>query len=71
MTHVHSLGLPCTRSRSLAASVSVNTQRLKEIGLYIHARGGIRTHNPSKQAAADPRLDRATTKIGTDSLSTR
>jgi hypothetical protein len=33
-----------------------NTQHSQETDL--HAVGGIRTHNPSKQAAADPRLRR-------------
>jgi len=33
----------------------------------IHAHGGIRTHNPSKRAAADYALDRAAT--GTDNTS--
>jgi hypothetical protein len=30
----------------------------------IHVPGGIRTHNPSKRAGADPYLDRAATGIG-------
>jgi len=35
----------------------VNTQHSKETD--VHDPGGIRTHNPSKQAAADPRLKTA------------
>ena len=30
----------------------------------IHAPGGIRSHSPSKRAAADPQLDRAAIGIG-------
>jgi hypothetical protein len=40
---------------------SNNTQHSQETD--IHASGGIRTHNPSKQADADPRFDRVATGI--------
>jgi len=49
----HSVGLLWKRP------LTDNTQET-----HMHAPGGIRTHKPSKQAAADPRIRRATTTIG-------
>jgi hypothetical protein len=46
----HSVGLLWTRDQ-LVAEISQHSQETD-----IHALGGIRTHNPSKRAAADPRL---------------
>ena len=51
----HSVGLLWTRDRPTAKELSLhNTGHSQETD--IHASGGIRTRNPSKQAAADPRL---------------
>jgi hypothetical protein len=46
----------------VAETLPDNTQHSQETD--IHALGEIRTRNPSKWAAADPRLDRAATGIG-------
>jgi hypothetical protein len=51
----HSVGLLWTRDQLVAeTSLPDNTQHSQETN--IHAPVGIRTHNPSKRAAADPRL---------------
>jgi hypothetical protein len=48
-----SVGLLWTSDQPVAET-SDNTQHSQETN--IHAPGGIRTHNPSQRAAADPRL---------------
>jgi hypothetical protein len=50
----HSVGLLWTSDRPSQRPLPDNTQRTQETD--IHAPGGIRTLNSSKQAAADPRL---------------
>jgi len=57
---VHSVGLIWT-SDQLNTDTSDNTQHSQERDIY--APGVIRTHNPSKPAAADPRLDLSATGI--------
>jgi hypothetical protein len=52
----HSVGLLWKSDQPDARDLSLpdNTQHSQETD--IHASGGIRTHNPSKRAAVDPRL---------------
>jgi hypothetical protein len=50
----HSVGLLWTSDQPTQRPLSDNTQHSHETD--IHAPGGIRTNNPSKRAAADPRL---------------
>jgi len=50
LTHTHTAGLLSTRDRPAADNQSNSEES------DIPASGGIRTHNPSKRAAADPRL---------------
>jgi hypothetical protein len=50
----HSVGLIWTVIRSSQRPLPDNTQRPQQTNIY--ALGGIWTHNPSKRAAADPRL---------------
>jgi hypothetical protein len=58
LDHTHtpqSVGLLWTRDRPVAeTSLPDNTNTVQETN--IHATGGIRTHDPSKRSAADPRL---------------
>ena len=49
----HSVGLLWTSDQPAAEA---STSQHATITTDIHAPGGIRTHNPSKRAAADPRL---------------
>jgi hypothetical protein len=50
----HSTGLLGTSDQPDAETSTDNTQHSQKTD--IHASGGIRTRNPSKRAAADPRL---------------
>jgi hypothetical protein len=50
----HSVGLLWTSDRPIAETSTDNTHHSQET--HIHAPGRIRTRNPSKRAAADPRL---------------
>ena len=60
---LHSVGLLWSRERPVAeTSIPGNTQHLQ--GTDIHTPGGIRTRNPNKRAAADPRLRPAANMIG-------
>ena len=60
--HTHYEGVLWTRDRSDARPLTENTQDPQ--GTDFHTLGGIRTRNPRKRAAADPRLrDRAATGI--------
>jgi len=52
-TYTHSVGLLWMRDQ-LSRPLPDNTQHSR--GEDIHASGGIRTHNPSKREAANPRL---------------
>jgi len=50
----HSVGILWTSDRPDARYVPDSAQQSQQID--VHAPGGIRTRNPSKRAAADPRL---------------
>ena len=50
----HPVGLLCTSDHPSQRPLPDNTQQSQETG--IHDPGRIRTRNPSKKAAADPRL---------------
>jgi len=53
VTYTHSVGLLWTSDRPI---VETSTWQHTTLTTDIHAPGGIRTRNPSKRAAADPRL---------------
>ena len=49
----HSVGIVCAHDRPVAET---STWQHETLTKDIHVLGGIRTHNPSKRMAADPRL---------------
>jgi len=50
----YSVGLLCTSDEPVVETLLDTKQYSQEAD--VHASGGIRTHNPSKRNAADPRL---------------
>jgi len=50
----HGMGAAWARHAMCESALTDNIQHSKQTN--IHVPGGIRTHNPSKRAAADPRL---------------
>jgi hypothetical protein len=66
----HTVGLLWTSDQPVSdTSTCTGQHNIETQETNIHALNGIRTRDPSNQAAADLTLDRAATEVGKDELS--